>query len=65
MNNKVSFSFETEISIRQAYSSITMRNKAELLLKLWNRNLIPDDVFVKYMKYETGIPIELNKKETQ
>lgn len=40
MNVKVSFSFETEKSIRKACDSVSMRNKAELLLELWDRNLI-------------------------
>lgn len=64
MNNKLSFSLETEAAICKACTAITMRNNAELLLELWDRGLVPDDVFIRSMKYETGLPVDLYKKET-
>lgn len=63
MNINVSFLYETESAIQKACDSIITRNNAELLLELWKRRLISDEVFVKKLRCETNLPINLYTKE--
>ena len=61
---KAQLTYETEKAIRKACDSVTMRNNATLLLELWDRGLITDEIFARKMLSETGIFINPFKKET-
>lgn len=58
MKNKVTFSFETESAIRKACDVISMKCTTDLLLDLWSRKLISDEVFAKKMQHISGLLID-------
>lgn len=60
MLNSKFVSPETEIAIRKACDSIACKNQADLLIELWNRNLISDNVFTRRLTQITGILISLD-----